>query len=353
MTPLPKTPEEITADWLTGVLAQRYPGTRVTAVVIGTIVRGSGTKIRVMLDYNEAGHAHALPTTVWIKTLMEDHGLARHANLDESLFYRDIEPRFKIGNLINIPKCYFAGVDDTGHALMILEDLLARNASFGHALKPVSHESVRAGLDMFARLHAKFWGSSELGDLEWIKNGGALASDGMFETMFAPAHWDRCLELPRAQYLTPPMRDRSTMLTALKSMQAAGTKLPQTLLHGDPHVGNTFYERDGRPGLLDWQTSMIGPWVHDVTYFTVGSLSVDDRRAHLFDLIAHYLERLSAYGAPAPRFDDAVLTVRRQLMHGCCWLICPPEMQAESVISTCSERFVTAATDLDMLGSLR
>ena len=59
--------------------------------------------------------------------------------------------------------------------------------------------------------------------------------------------------------------------------------LGQTVMHGDPHVGNTFYERDGRPGFLDWQTTMIGPSTHDVVYFIVGAMTVEDRRAHLQD----------------------------------------------------------------------
>ena len=47
-----------------------------------------------------------------------------------------------------------------------------------------------------------------------------------------------------------------------------------------------------------------------------------------------------------------MLVVRHQLMHGCCWIVCPPGMQPETIISICTERFATAAADLDMLSAL-
>ena len=75
-TALPRKPEEITAEWMSGALAQKHPGTVVKSVVQGTTIRGSATEIRVMLDYNEAGHEHGLPTTMWARTLMESHGLS-------------------------------------------------------------------------------------------------------------------------------------------------------------------------------------------------------------------------------------------------------------------------------------
>ena len=117
--------------------------------------------------------------------------------------------------------------------------------ALGMPSKPVSPTSVRAGLDVFAKLHARFWQRQELSEMSWINDGGALARDGMFEAMFAQAHWDRCMSLPRAQHVAAPMRDREVILQAVKKMFELGKHLGQTVVHGDPHVGNTIYERDG------------------------------------------------------------------------------------------------------------
>ena len=70
---------------------------------------------------------------------------------------------------------------------------------------------MRAGLDVFAKLHARFWQKQELSDMPWIKDGGALARDAMFETVFAQGHWDRGMLLPGAQHVAAPMRDREVM----------------------------------------------------------------------------------------------------------------------------------------------
>src|SRR3546814_10454478 len=71
---LPLRIEEITADWLSTVLAENYPGTKVTEVHVGTVIAGTATKVRLLLAYNEAGHAHRLPPTMWLKG-----GFIRHA----------------------------------------------------------------------------------------------------------------------------------------------------------------------------------------------------------------------------------------------------------------------------------
>src|SRR3546814_15399534 len=77
---LPLRIEEITADWLSTVLAENYPGTKVTEVHVGTVIAGTATKVRLLLAYNEAGHAHRLPPTMWLKG-----GFIRHAyTFDES-----------------------------------------------------------------------------------------------------------------------------------------------------------------------------------------------------------------------------------------------------------------------------
>ncbi len=63
---------------------------------------------------------------------------------------------------------------------------------------------------------------------------------------------------------------------------------PTTLIHGDPHIGNVFFDGDV-VGFLDWGIiSWFSP-MRDVSYFIAMALSVEDRRAHEADLLKHYL----------------------------------------------------------------
>src|SRR3546814_12383430 len=48
------------------------------------------------------------------------------------------------------------------------------------------------------------------------------------------------------------------MLAAVQAVQRHQSTLPQTLLHGDTHLGNTYLLPGSGGGLLDWQLMEIG-----------------------------------------------------------------------------------------------
>src|SRR5919204_96471 len=89
---------------------------------------------------------------------------------------------------------------------------------------------------------------------------------------------------------------------ASAALAAAG---PQTVLHGDPHPGNTYALPGDRTGFYDWQLIRTGNWSHDVGYFLAGSLSVADRREHERELLGGYLGALREAGADPPPLDHA------------------------------------------------
>jgi hypothetical protein len=81
---------------------------------------------------------------------------------------------------------------------------------------------------------------------------------------------------------------------------------PQTLVHGDSHVGNTYALPDGRAGLLDWQVVFSTRGVREISYFVAGALDRGLRRAHERDLIQRYLDGLTAAGvADPPSYEQA------------------------------------------------
>jgi aminoglycoside phosphotransferase (APT) family kinase protein len=162
-----------------------------------------------------------------------------------------------------------------------------------------------------------------------------------------PGHWDACMARPRAAWVPEYLRDRDRVQRAAEAMWDADEMPPHCLIHGDAHIGNMYFEHDGAPRFLDWQGAMRGHWAHDVTYFVVGALTVEDRRAHQEELLRHYLERLAAHGAPAPGFDDAWTAFRRHVMHGFFWVVNPEELQPEDVNVAEAERFSVAAADLE------
>lgn len=116
-------------------------------------------------------------------------------------------------------------------------------------------------------------------------------------------------------------RLRSTpdrLLAGVQALQRHQSTLPQTLLHGDTHFGNTYRLPNGVAGLLDWQLMVRGYAMHDVSYIIATGLSIEDRRGSERDLLAYYLDRLSQEGvANAPSMD----TVWNEYRHMMVWAV--------------------------------
>ncbi len=344
---------DVTKEWLTDALSVRFPDTKVTSLHFGSITHGTSTRIRLLLEYNEQGHAYGLPPTMHLKMGLEEgqhdayddghHDLYEALYLAEVLFYQ------KLANELpaNIPKCFFAGWNrGTKQSAILMEDLLARNVSFGRITQPISHDTVKATLDMMARYHAYLWDSPRL--QEWNFRPSAEASLDMIN----PETWDYYLSLPRGAAAPKVLRDREVVKKAVLSLWEFNSKPPCCFLHYDPHAGNLFFERDGTPGLVDWSAVSMGHWAHDVTYFMVGVLDIPDRRKMEKDLLEYYLEKLSAGGVAGPSWDDAWLAYRRHVIHGFLWIGCPPELQNEQICELNSLRYSTAAGDLKTVDSL-
>jgi hypothetical protein len=346
---LPLRIEEISAEWLTKILSEKYPGTVVTEVHIGTVITGTATKVRLLLSYNDAGHAHCLPATAWLKG-----GFIRHAfTFDESFVSEAIFFDTWASDMnIHIPKALWSGWEDGVQGLVLIEDLAARNVSFGIATKAISLDQQAQTLDLLATMHARWWQSP---DLKGLKNFSTVwqAADQVVMKMLEPAYFNSCISQRRCESFVGPYRDPQRIEAALRAQWRRSVELPQVFSHGDAHIGNMFFERDGKPGFLDWQSWQEGPYMHDVAYSIIGNLTVADRRAGEKDLLAGYLAALKAKGVSHPPTPgEAFDAYRRHVMHGFMWGFTPVEMQPEDIITAEADRFGAAVVDLDTFGAL-
>ena len=340
---LPRALNEIDAAWLTSALSSTHPGVIVREVAFGQSVRATGTKLRMMLDYNEAGHRARLPATMWFKGGYEAHSEhVRTSHARESLFYADVAPL----GLINAPKCYFAGVDaETGFGVQLIEDLLQRNAWFGDARRPIGADIARRALAQLARLHAHRWNAPTLDALGSV--GGSLASDGIVLRIMGDGAWEKAMQSPLAAHLPAPLRTHEGAVAGMERLWALD-RASQTrcMVHGDAHPGNLFFEQDGEPGFLDWQRFMQSDWGHDVAYFLIGSMEAEACAAAERELLAFYLDALVNAGVNAPSWDEAWLSYRRHAMYGLVWNVVPPRMQPLEVCEAEAQRFNAAVTRL-------
>ena len=71
----------------------------------------------------------------------------------------------------------------------------------------------------------------------------------------------------------------SELQAGTKALHRHQMSLDQCLVHGDTHLGNTYFLPDGQCGLLDWQLMGRGHPMHDVSYIIATALSIAENIA--------------------------------------------------------------------------
>jgi aminoglycoside phosphotransferase (APT) family kinase protein len=207
-----------------------------------------------------------------------------------------------------------------------------------------------------ARLHGTFWKHPALAEL-------GTPNDMLDAVLAAIDMKKRCeVGLKRAESVIPEsLHGQSERLWAgvEKALDIATGHMPPTLLHGDPHIGQTYVTGDGRMGFVDWQVVMQGGWAHDFAYTVNSGCEPEDRRAWDRALLELYLDELGRAGGEAPSFDDAWLAYRQQSMFAyAAWAftigraVYQPKMQTEQTCLTLLKRISTALDDHDSLDAL-
>jgi hypothetical protein len=350
----PSDVDELTPAVVGAVLSERHPGTVVDHVEIVAEKRcGDGvasTADRLVLDVSYAtGTGAGLPRRLVLKTMLASPHAPAVMYENEVRFYRELRDDLDI----ETPAVYAGSFDaSSGRFGLLLEDLTEREARFPSALDPISLDEVRSILGHLAALHARFWDSPRFaGDLAWV---GTPLTGGMadvFQMIGLELIEDQVARHPFKQELIAPLgRSVAEMWELLWRVQRRHCAAPSTLLHGDPHLGNTYVLPGGHGGLLDWQLMMRGSWAHDVVYLLVTALAPDVRRAHQHDLLGEYLDRLGAAGvrgAPSPEaaFEQCRSAALWGLVIG--WLICPPENYGQPITEANISRAVEAVQELE------
>lgn len=343
----------VTADWLERALSERAPGLRVTAV--RPLGGDAGTTSRGRFGVVTRGGPE--PTLrVFVKLPPEDLGTRVFVNLmqlgrSEVRFYRELRDALPV----RTPRVLAAILREPGSRFaLVLEDLAERGARFRDIREPCSLEEARAVVVLLARLHAALWRSPRFdGDLAWLRAPGrhpfARIERAVRERLVAAGVRSRAALLPDDQRAAAG--DLSRRWRALESFWSRG---PRALLHGDPHLGNLFFEPAG-PGLLDWQVVQVGDPLRDLAYFLVLSLSPDVRRRHQRELVRLYSEALTGEGVEGMGFETAWERYRVNALYP--WVSAlatagAPRLQAGEIQRAGVERSAAALRDLGSLAAL-
>jgi hypothetical protein len=196
---------------------------------------------------------------------------------------------------------------------MILEDVVARGADPRDSTRPMNVDQVASGVRGLARMHSKFWGERITGDpaLGWVEP--FVAFEGL---EYAPLHiaHERLGDTVPAEI--PALSGTELFVDIWARYIGTLTTSPQTLLHGDPHIGNTYVLPDDEVGFLDWQMVRRGNWSLDLGYFLQGALTIEDRRSSERELLDEYRGALTLPADEMPTAEEVWLRYRASVAHG-------------------------------------
>ncbi|OBF67120.1 aminoglycoside phosphotransferase [Mycobacterium sp. 852002-51971_SCH5477799-a] len=346
---VPQSWDDITPAWMSAALAGRHPDAVVDDVAVALRDDGTNRRARLALSYSAGGG----PATVFVKAADPAH--KELIRMTSGMFH---EPRLFMSGVrlpLEHPTVYSAMIDEDAYDfIMVMEDLNARAADPRDSLRPLTLDQAASGVRALGRLHGRYWGERVLRHpgLSWLEP--FLPFDGL---QYAP--------LPSALELL----DRDTPAEVLgltidhlvesvwKPYIRTLTSSPETLLHGDPHIGNTYVTPHGEVGFLDWQMTRRGNWSLDLGYFLQGALTVDDRRRHEGGLLDEYRDALALSADEIPSRAEVWLRYRASVAHGLTLWLCTASAggglwQRVEVAVALAQRYAVAFGDLESAAAI-
>jgi Phosphotransferase enzyme family len=320
--------------WLSGALATRFPGVEVASTTITEQITTMATKVRFHVDYVQQSGA---PDDLCVKGYFLPPGRDNPTmGVKETRFYQDLAARIPV----RLPDCVYGGADpETGHAIIIMEDLVALGCEFTSALSPYTPEQAANSLTQLAAMHAATWGDA---DLLAYPGGNRPGVDGISAGHGAEqreANWTQALpwltpnldmllshvsaerlqtllDGPRGTGLPRSVLDGSRLRAAIVKISTSPVAGSICLVHADAHAGNLFLTPDGDVGIVDWQIVHIGSWGIDVAYHIAAVLDTPTREANEEMLLRSYLDQLRTHGVEPPGWDEAWRCYRVGLAYG-------------------------------------
>lgn len=338
----PRTWSGVTPAWMTAALAKDFPGVVVVGVDLDEPAEGTNSRARVHLRYRSGTG----PASVFVKR--EGRMFNRLALLALGAVQNEAS---LLGSGAPLPlehPATYAVASDRRRlaAIVVMEDVTLSGGRPNDLTAELPLDEVESGLAGLARLHATYWDEplpASLGFLRPWRLGRIWAPVSL--TSLA-----RGLSRVRARQRVDPVPgvravDIERGFRRWATVAAGG---PVTVLHGDPHPGNTYALPGARTGFYDWQLVRTGNWSHDVGYFIVSSLGVDQRRSEERALLRSYLDELDKNGVTVPGFEEAWGCYRAAPVYGLgAWLhtLSGAGFQPVDQCLAAIERFGTAYAD--------
>lgn len=207
----------------------------------------------------------------------------------ELFFYRELASQVPI----RVPQLLASYTDGTGASALLL--VAYRPPEPPERWQKAHYRQVAQQLASF---HTCFWDATEkLTAYPWLKRG----SPGDLKRYLPQAHaaWQVLFEQPRfAETFTAHTRQMiAHLLPQVQVLSERITAFPQTLCHGDCHMGNLLYDQQGDPVWADWQEVGVGCGPEDLAFFLQRAQAAGGGAAYA-SMVEAYQEQLERLNTP-------------------------------------------------------
>ena len=272
MSNFPRSPEELSTDWLIEAVGHKVDSFAVEYFSEGTGVIGQ--VIRIMLE-SDAGPASVIAK--FPSPVVDNRAVAEAYDMygREVQFYRDSAPLLAL----RTPHCYYAAFEPSNHNFVILlEDL--HDLRIGDQVAGCSLAEAQAVVDTLAEMHASAWQPTDFGI---GSHNSSMQRDGMIGGF--RLGWP-VVEAEFGDLIPASAKNvGEAMPNAIGNLLDTMCADPVCFTHADVRLDNIFFG-DGEVVFVDWQSICTSAPEQDLAYFLTQSVPSAVRAQE--DLIARY-----------------------------------------------------------------
>jgi len=340
---LPRSPDELTPEWLTAALRSSGALTRGRVASfelepIGGDQGFTGALARARIAYADGGDGPATLIAKFPTLLAKNRGTMQVGDgyAKEVRFYGELAAR----QPVRVPRCYFHGTDDTStggggrllewlerlplwllrlvmrlalwaasHSkrryVLLLEDLAP--AAPGDQVQGCDAAGAERPVRALAAFHAANWGPRLSAAPAWVS--GIDRGSRIMHSAFLGGR--RAL-VERFHALLPDDVDEAFAFFEAHGLRLSAhlSRAPATLAHGDYRLDNLFFHdgfrEPGAVAVIDWQGVFRGPGAIDLAYFLATNLSPGVGPEVERDLVGVYHAALEGHGVEGYSLADCL-----------------------------------------------
>jgi hypothetical protein len=301
----------LTPEWLTRVLREGGHTEAAAIEVAAEPMQFTGAvadMARLRLAYDGSGTEG--PATV-IAKIRGDDDLRRGMDAAMGLYAREAAFYAQFADRVPVatPVCFHVGDGTT--TPLLLEDL--GGLRMGDQMQGLSLPDAERLMEVLAELHARFWGSPDLG-ADWIVSPAEGPFAGMIVQLVGSG-----VEALRERFAdqAPPgvLDEVAEAAPRWGEILQRCTEGPQTLVHNDCRGDNIFFRADGEPVFVDWQIPARTRGTQDIGNLLAGSMDTADLSAHWENLLHRYHAGLLERGVRGYSWEECVEHYRQNILY--------------------------------------